>query len=171
MGNVKLRMNGIAPNAKSIQKMNGTTAPTAEQAWILRRKAMTDVREKLVELLCEAHSKATDAEAFADATYAQQLEMEADHLIANGVSIQRWIPVEERLPEDDGEYLAVGNYFGWWWAVLMFAKDGRKVDEYDFHERWENVWYDFDRDCGHCIYGSVTHWMPLPQTPKEDEND
>ena len=73
----------------------------------------------------------------------------------------------ERLPEDDGEYLALGNHFGWWHAVLMFAKDGRKVDEYDFHERWENVWYDFDRDYGHYIYGSVTHWMPLPETPKE----
>ena len=47
---------------------------------------MTD-REKLIELLCEAQSKATDAGAFDDATYAQQLEMEADHLIANGVTI------------------------------------------------------------------------------------
>ena len=48
---------------------------------------MPDVKEKLVELLCEAHNKAIDAEAFADASYAQQIEMEADYLIANGVSI------------------------------------------------------------------------------------
>lgn len=81
---------------------------------------------------------------------------------------RRWIPVTERLPEDDGEYLVLGNYFGWWNAVLMFAKDGRRVDEYDFRERWENVWYDFDRDCGHFIYSYVTHWMPLPEPPKEN---
>ena len=117
---------------------------------------MPDVREKLVELLREVQ-------------YLGGLEEKiANHLIANGVTIQRWIPVTERLPEDDGEYLALGNYFGWWHAVLMFAKDGRKVDEYDFHERWENVWYDFDRDYGHYIYGSVTHWMPLPEPPKEE---
>jgi len=54
---------------------------------------MMDVREKLVELLREAHSKATDASAFEDATYAQQLEMEADHMIAHGVTVS-----EEALP-------------------------------------------------------------------------
>lgn len=133
---------------------------------------MPDVRKKMAELLgnlfcgdygvngCDSCKYNTEVMCSAHAC--------ADHLITNGVTIQRWIPVEERLPEDDGEYLALGNYFGWWHAVLMFAKDGRKVDEYDFHERWENVWYDFDRDYGHCIYGSVTHWMPLPEPPKEE---
>jgi hypothetical protein len=127
---------------------------------------MTDVREKLVELLNGKYDHYCDqCGVNKDSHYTENL---ADYLIANGVTIQRLIPVTERLPDDDGEYLVVGNHFGWWYAVLMFAKDGRKVDEYDFQERWENVWYDFDRDCGHWIYGSVTHWMPLPQTPKEE---
>ena len=51
-------------------------------------------REKLIALLCEAHSKSTDEVVFHRATYAQQLEMEADHLIANGVTVRergRWL--------------------------------------------------------------------------------
>lgn len=54
---------------------------------------MTD-REKLIKLLSDAYSKATDAGLFDDATYAQQMEMEADYLLDNGVTVPktgRWI--------------------------------------------------------------------------------
>ena len=44
------------------------------------------MREKLIELLCKAHGMATDASLFECASYAQQLETEADYLIANGVT-------------------------------------------------------------------------------------
>ena len=44
-------------------------------------------REKLSKLLCNAHSISTEAACFEDATYARQLKMEADYLIANGVTI------------------------------------------------------------------------------------
>ena len=69
-----------------------------------------------------------------------------DHLIANGVTIQKWIPVTERLPEKDGIYLTFS-----------------KKKEYEFHffqtgkRMWPAVW---DED-------GVTHWMPLPEPPKE----
>lgn len=92
---------------------------------------MPDVREKLVELLCEAHSKATDAEAFTDATYAQQLEMEADHLIRGGVTIQRWIPVKIEPPSydsfnatmrfPDGEMVS---------GIAVYNEDGSWTPEY-----------------------------------------
>ena len=48
---------------------------------------MIGMREKLIELLCKAQSMSAEAACFEDATYAQQLEMEADSLIANGVTI------------------------------------------------------------------------------------
>ena len=47
---------------------------------------MTD-REKLIKLLCESHSKSVDSELFEGASYAQQIEVETDFLIANGVTI------------------------------------------------------------------------------------
>ena len=52
---------------------------------------MTD-REKLIELLqCSP----------TDVMGNHGVGAMADHLIANGVTIQQWIPVTERLPEDD----------------------------------------------------------------------
>ena len=116
---------------------------------------MPDVREKLVELLCEAHSKATDAEAFADATYAQQLEMEADYLIANGVTIQRWISVDERLPEPGTD------------VTVCFGS----VDIFTYrYNRWGNLRFMVRDDCGYWKepFVEVSHWMPLPEPPKEE---
>ena len=80
----------------------------------------------------------------------------------------KWIPVSERLPENDGDYLIrkqLGKYH--WYDVLGFAKDGRKVNEYDFESEWENVWYSYDSEWGYVTSDNVTHWMPLPEPPKE----
>ena len=52
---------------------------------------MTD-REKLIKLLCESHSKSVDSELFEGASYAQQIEVETDFLIANGVTITPAVP-------------------------------------------------------------------------------
>ena len=51
-----------------------------------------DVREKLVDLIIDA--KRTDPETGSFAEYL------ADHLIAHGVTVQEWISVDERLPEN-----------------------------------------------------------------------
>ena len=56
-----------------------------------------DVREKLIDLIIDA--KRTDLE---EGSFTEYL---ADHLIANGVTVQEWIAVEDRLPEDRGYYL------------------------------------------------------------------
>jgi len=95
---------------------------------------MPDIKEKLVELIAIGgfFSRSVDAEKC------------VDYLIANGVTIQEWISVEERLPtEDDGD--AVG-------AVLAIHKAAKKK-----YWHWGNVAenpYDF------------TCWMPLPRPPK-----
>lgn len=47
------------------------------------------MKENLIKLLTEAQSKAIDASAFENATYATQLAIEADFLIENGVTITR----------------------------------------------------------------------------------
>ena len=83
---------------------------------------------------------------------------------------QQWIPVAERLPEENGNYLVVKNGYNTRWIdVLSFAKDGRKVDKYDFQRKWKNVWYTYDSEYGYITIGSVTHWKPLPELPKENE--
>lgn len=81
----------------------------------------------------------------------------------------RWIPVRERLPDKDGNYLVYQTSpFADWCEVVGFAKDGRKVDEYTFRRNWKNVWLRYDSEYGYLAIDSVTHWMPLPQPPKED---
>ena len=50
-----------------------------------------DVREKLVDLV---------KRAITDWKHGDVSEMIADNLIANGVTVQEWISVDERLPEN-----------------------------------------------------------------------
>ena len=71
----------------------------------------------------------------------------ADHLIANGVTIQKWIPVTERLPEEDGEYLV---YCGEYDGICIIYHEILKTKS-----KWRSKWKD------------VTHWMPLPEPPGE----
>ena len=91
----------------------------------------------------------------------------AENLIANGVTVQEWIAVKDRLPEEDEKHLVFEQSGGRTnISILWFAKDARKVDKYDFKGRWKNVWYGYDSEWGHYTVDSVTHWMPLPQPPK-----
>ena len=74
-------------------------------------------------------------------------------VLTNGVTVQQWIPVSERLPELDvdvlafnGDYIFISQYY-----ISHFCS-------------WDKV--------GHlvCVKDSYaknpTHWMPLPQPPK-----
>jgi hypothetical protein len=100
---------------------------------------MPDVREKLVELLWEYDQLRM---------MRMSIEESADHLIDNGVTIQRWIPVTERLPDDDipsARYLCYANGYvrilKYWRMYKSFEYGGKPI--------------------------KVTHWMPLPEPPKE----
>ena len=68
----------------------------------------------------------------------------ADHLIANGLTIQQWIPVEERLPQNT-ENVLIRSASGYIGSLTHFKDSGF-------------------RDCG--MWVPVTHWMPLPEPPK-----
>ena len=112
-----------------------------------------DVRGKLVELLAPTSLN------FEEAAYL------ADYLVKNGVTVQEWISVKDRLPEEDGEYLVwFGNSILDQYAeVRGFAKDGDTVDKYDLHNE-KNVWFHNDSEWGYFACRNVTHWMPLPST-------
>ena len=119
-----------------------------------------DVREKLVELLTEFYG--------CDPMYYNVDALAiADHLINNGVTVQEWISVNDRLPQEDGSYLVTINSFNGrkYIDVRWFAKDGEIVDKYELAGQ-ENVWYYYDSEWGSISIDSVTHWMPLPLPPK-----
>ena len=102
-----------------------------------------DVRKKLVELIESARYWGSGTS-----------EEIADHLISNGVTVQEWISVDDRLPEEKVNcivhykhaYCDNDDY----WAIGMCFYDGEK----------------FRADPAY----KVTHWMPLPPAP-EVKND
>ena len=98
-----------------------------------------DVREKLVELL----DRFVYDEWYGNGDIAEKL-------ISNGVTVQEWISVEDRLPEDESDVL----------AYLSIGEEGRIYPA----NYAKGVWFD-------CIFNapvteSTTHWMPLPEPPK-----
>ena len=114
---------------------------------------MMDVREKLIELLDEAffdynHGK---GDGYIPRNFA-------DHLIANGVTVQEWIPVDDRLPEysNDGFADAVLVTDGFVQHMAYFVGGEWRFAESG--EIKEPMWY------------RITHWMPLPLEP-EVKND
>lgn len=120
---------------------------------------MPDVREKLVELLDHVQDygmKRVKDESSILLVHKTN-EMVADHLIANGVTIQRWIPVAERLPEPETD-------------VLTFCFGNIDILTYRYNRRG-NLCFMFRDDCGYWkeTFAEVSHWMPLPEEPKEVE--
>ena len=101
-----------------------------------------DVREKLLDLIIDA--KRTDPETGSFAEYL------ADHLISNGVTVQEWISVKDRLPEYDSD-------------VLAYSRIGEESRIYPACYS-NGVWFD-------CVFNApatdtTTHWMKMPQPPK-----
>lgn len=68
----------------------------------------------------------------------------------------KWIPVSERLPEDSGLTL-VRVDFSMWDKKVNVPSLERYVNE-------EKAWF-----CDGAKLTNVTHWMPLPEAPKEVE--
>ena len=104
-----------------------------------------DVREKLAEIVKKAaySSLPSNTEDF-------HLNMFVTNLLAHGVTVQEWISVKERLPQEKVNcivhykhaYCDNDDY----WAIGMCFYDGEK----------------FRVDPAY----KVTHWMPMPQPPK-----
>ena len=113
------------------------------------------MREKLIELLKES------GVAFPIST--------ANFLVANGVTFakdndvpNKWIPVSERLPKNDyGKHWKERPHY-----LVCLTNGLMRVATFGYKE------YGWWIDSHNCVlskehYTEVTHWMPLPQPPKE----
>ena len=84
----------------------------------------------------------------------------------------RWIPVSERLPEVEGDYLTtVKGIVSIRHEILSFSKNLHKVDKYDFPGRERPGWYFLDREYGYIEEMDVIAWMPLPELYKAESTD
>lgn len=81
----------------------------------------------------------------------------------------RWISVKERLPETEGDYLVCSEFADIRSLKIMtFALNLESVDEYCFAGEKRPGWWDFDGETGNYEWSHVTHWMPMPEPPKEE---
>ena len=69
---------------------------------------------------------------------------------------QKWIPVTERLPESQNDVLVVAFWHENWQTMIGWHSD--------FGKKWRVA-----KPHGEFEPGGVTHWMPLPEPPKEVE--
>ena len=137
-----------------------------------------NVREKLIWLISKA--KYICANDYSDHTEDEYI---ADTLLDNGVTVQEWISVKDRLPENgvhvllcceihrcDGEiagkYVCDGYYAE---ANMLIAREdeySKEDDEYYLCEGWYEVIKNWDAYTSVPVEDFVTHWMPLPEPPK-----
>ena len=121
-----------------------------------------DVREKLVELLGNIYLPMMDGHnTIGEYNIPHKFkEKIADHLISNGVTVQEWISVKDRLP-DNKEHD---------WVLAQVVEDNGymhipRVMEY---RQLKNDWFEetYGWLSKHNGVFTVTHWMPLPEPPK-----
>ena len=121
---------------------------------------MPDIKEKMVELLSQVQNCGVlQGDHVLHVTHPSN-ETVANHLIANGVTIQQWISVEERLPKGRRDYLCrcvFGDSKMQFYNVLMFHPEQNAENGYVTGPHFSNEGMSCMR---------VTHWMPLPQPPK-----
>ena len=106
-----------------------------------------DVKEKLVELLADLYS-------CDPAYYDVDVRDIAQHLVDHAVAFQKWISVDDRLPEFCIPVLARCFHHGKWRTLVC-------------HTSEENAgeWYTDEV----CQWVKVTHWMPLPPDMQKGE--
>ena len=122
-----------------------------------------DVREKLVEILKQAPF---EGKVLDEWWWEEKIKRIADHLIGNGVTVQEWISVDDKLPE------VVSIQKGYRSTVkksirvlcVCVQKSGKTMVKEGYCE-----WYNNYPEPRWQIPGTideVTHWQPMPQPPK-----
>ena len=131
---------------------------------------MPNTREKLIELLLLGAETTPcafdDVDCKGKKCSICEREAIADNLIANGVRLEekqatsdesKWIPVTERLPEYKTE-------------VLTRSKMGTSGHSFAVAALWmvdDEIGWVFDDGFEPQDIAEITHWMPLPEPPKE----
>ena len=107
-----------------------------------------DVREKLVELLRNAKAAMKSENLSCD--IARNMFV-VDFMMANGVTVQEWISVDDRLPQP---FVSV--------LVHMPGEEPCPTVHEGFISN-DGIWQSamFRREPG-----EVTHWKPMPKPPK-----
>ena len=126
---------------------------------------MADIRENLIDILrktryeyrryigmkdYEKRMAKTEEEFCAvDDSIVGEIPFCADHLIAHGVTVQEWISVKDRLPDNSA-------------TVNLCTRS--KIVGTGFYNKYTKSWVQYYSGGAICV--DVTHWQPMPQPPK-----
>ena len=106
--------------------------------------------KRLIELLLHGSDQCLSTqcdECKYDDSENCQTESIVDYLIANGVTVQQWIPASEP-PKKSAYY------------IVMIR--GATIPTTLYYRRIQKEWVDDDSE-----FYNITHWMPLPEPPNE----
>ena len=113
------------------------------------------MKQKILDLIIAA--KRTDPET------GSFDEWQAEYLVANGVTVQEWIPVEERLPETVP--CSAGTAYS---EAVNVLTSGRKV----LTAIYDGTEFIADAEFWEADGEEITHWtpvlLPLPEPPGKD---
>lgn len=101
------------------------------------------MKEKLIELINRVQDCGCDFTDVVQMVYVDNNTL-AGYLIANGVAMQEWISVKDKLPEKNTSVLASTD------NGIVF----QCLYAYDGWDLWE----------GNEV--NITYWQPMPQPPK-----
>ena len=147
-----------------------------------------DVREKLVDIVCDA-TQINGCIHSCNHPPCAMVRGIVDALIENGVTVQEWISVDDRLPENgvhvllcceihryggeiagkyvcDGYYAEANKIIAGGFPDECDCEYSEEDDEYYLCEGWYEVIKNWDDYNSVAVEDSVTHWMPLPDAPK-----
>ena len=118
-------------------------------------------RQKLIDVFMHMgdHIRSLDEYGFCfDSTLAKAIEdvlamLKTEETVATDNNVgSKWISVSERLPENGSNVLG-----------YSYDEDGSRIFPANYDNGW---WHD-------CFFNiriiTVTHWMPLPEPPKEEK--
>ena len=116
-----------------------------------------DVREKMVETLKQAPF---EGKVLDEWWWEEKIKRIADHLISNGVTVQEWVSVDDRLPENDLPKDTPKKMI----RCLVYTDKG--TIKPCVRQRWEVngklVPWQWNKD----LFAKPTHWMYYPHPPK-----
>ena len=71
-------------------------------------------------------------------------------------TVNDWISVNDRMPDNGQDVL-----------VYIDDKEESRITGCNYDN---GVWYDCVMNC-EIVIPNITHWMPIPEPPKEDDDD
>jgi hypothetical protein len=130
------------------------------------------MREKLIDVFMHLGDHISNRDEYGICFTSDFVKAVEDVLVmlknqdANGVTVQKWIPVTERLPELWQDCFVVVKMKYDWEADYEYNVDaGCYVGENGYIDAF-NTYNDWNEG---QEYIHITHWMPLPEPPKENE--